>query len=166
MVSSMIFLPSILKQTCPICPIRNMTFWVSLIEYLEYKRFVNSERSLSDCIRPEIHSKVVFVVTSGCTFYNLGTFWVLTNWRRCRGRKCISAPGERQGLREISVGKQGLRKQKEVVYLPWRLHCEIIQNSRTTFWLQEDIHEVTLIPKFWKVLKIQKDRLKRRIKKS
>ena len=51
---------------------------------------------------------------------------MLTNWRRCRGRNCLSAPGERQRLREISVEKQEFGKQKEVVYLPWRLHCEII----------------------------------------
>ena len=39
---------------------------------LSIKNFVNSERSLSDCIRSKIHSKVVFVVTSGSTFSQPG----------------------------------------------------------------------------------------------
>ena len=56
-----------------------------LIEYLEYKNFVNSERSLSDCIRSEIHSKVVFVVTSGSTFSQPG--YILSD------NKLASLPG-------------------------------------------------------------------------
>ena len=43
-----------------------------LIKYLEYKNFVNSERSLPNCIRSEIHSKVVFDVTLESTFSQPG----------------------------------------------------------------------------------------------
>ena len=73
-----------------------------------------------------VSSESGFAVTLEYTIYNLGTFWVLTNWRRWRGRKCLSALGERQRLREISVGKQEFQKQKEVVYLPWRLLWGIV----------------------------------------
>ena len=130
----------------------------------DFVRFVLRDPSLGE--KYQYLPKVVLLLPRSVPPTTWVQFWVITNWRRCRGRKCISAPGERQGLREISVGKQGFRKQKEVVYFPWWLHYEIIQNSRTTFWLQGDIHEVTLIPKFWKSLKIQKDCLKRRVKKS
>ena len=81
-------------------------------------------------------------------------------------RMSISALGERQSWRKISVGKQEFWKVKKVVYLPWRLHCEVFQNLKKKFWLREDTHEVTLIPKYWKVLKIQKSCLREKIKKS
>ena len=32
------------------------------MEYIEYETFVNSERSLADCIRSEIQSKVVLML--------------------------------------------------------------------------------------------------------
>ena len=112
-----------LKQTCPISPIRNLTFWVSLIEYIEYKNYVNSERSLSDCIRLEIHSKVTFTITLGSTFHNLGTFWVLTNWRHCRGTKAQIFPGyKRHILRFDCWWWTTVRYQQGCAYFTWRLH--------------------------------------------
>ena len=130
MVSSMTVLPSLLKQTCPICPIRNLTFWLSLIEYLEYKNFVNSERSLSDCIRSEIHSKVVFAVTLRSTFHNLGTFWVLTNWRHCRGTKVQIFPGyEWHSFRFDCWWWRTVRYQQDCASFTWRLHLRRIHFS-------------------------------------
>ena len=85
--------PNALLRDCPTKSFKTNLSYLShqkydlLIEYLVYKNFVNSERSLSDYIRSEIHSKVVFVVTLGSTFHNLGTFWVLTNWHHRQGTK-------------------------------------------------------------------------------
>ena len=58
------------------------------------------ERSLSG---KEIQflSEVVFDVTFGIYLCNLGTFWVLTNWHCCQGRKCKSSLGRTTELEEI-----------------------------------------------------------------
>ena len=37
--------------------------------------------------------KVVFAVTLRLPFTTLGIFWVITNWHRCRGRRCKSTLG-------------------------------------------------------------------------
>ena len=67
-------------------------------------------------------SKVVFAITSRFTFHNLGTFWVLTNWHRCRGTKVHICPVKNDRVwRKISVGKQEFLSVKKVVYFPWRL---------------------------------------------
>ena len=107
-----------------------MTFWLSLIEYLEYKNFVNSERSLSDYIRSEIHSKVVFVVTLGSTFHNMGTFWVLTNWRHCQGTKAQIFPRyKRYTFRFDCWSWRTVRYQQGCASFTWWLHLWRIQCS-------------------------------------
>ena len=108
-----------------------MTFWLSLIEYLEYKNFVNSERSLFDCIMSEIHSKVVFVVTLGFTFHNLSTFRVITNWRRCRGTKVQIFLGyKRHTFRFDCWWWRTVRYQQGCASFTWRLHLRRIQFSK------------------------------------
>ena len=128
MVSSMTVLPSLLKKICPICPIINLTFSLSLIEYLEYKNFVNSDRSLSDYIRSEIHPKVVFVVTLGSTFHNVGTFWVLTNWRHCQGTKAQIFPRYKRYTFTFDCWSwRTVRYQQGCASFTWWLHLWRIQ---------------------------------------
>ena len=57
------------------------------------------ERSLSGK-KSQFLSKSGFVVTLEFIFYNLGTFWVLTNWRHCRGKKLHIFPGENDKVEE------------------------------------------------------------------
>ena len=110
--------------------------------------------------------KVVFAVTSGFTFHNLGIFWVLTNWHCCRGTKVHICPGETTKFEKYFCGQTGILSRRKVVYLPWWLHCKTSSELKESFWLREDTHKVTLIPKYWKVLKTQKSYLREKIKKS
>ena len=69
--------------------------------------------------------KVDFAVTFEIYLCNLGTFWVLTNWHRCRVTKVHIFPGENDKVwRNISVGKQEFLSVEKVVHLSWRLHCK------------------------------------------
>ena len=87
------------------------------------------ERSLSEK-KSQFLSKSGFVVAFGIYLCNLGTFWVLTNWRRCRGMKVNICPGINDRIwRKISVGKHEFLSVKKVVYLPWRLHCKTFFKS-------------------------------------
>ena len=110
--------------------------------------------------------KVVVDVTSGFTSYNLGTFWVLTNWHCCRGMKVHICPGGTTVFKENFYGQTGIFNSKKVVFLSWRLHCKTSSELKESFWLREDTREVTLIPKSWKVSKTQKIYLREKIKKS
>ena len=110
--------------------------------------------------------KVVLLLPWDLPFTTLGTFWVLTNWCRCQGWKCVSTLGERQILKKYFCGQTGILSAEEVVYFPWQIHCKTFLEPKESFWLREDTHEVTLIPKSWKVLETQKSYLKEKIKKS
>ena len=75
------------------------------------------ERSLSRK-KSQFLSKSGFVVILEFIFYNLGTFWVLTNWRRCRGRNCTSTLGWTTNLKKYFCGQTGIFTSRKVVYLP------------------------------------------------
>ena len=77
--------PMVMSIVSTICILFECWFILGLVKSI-------FERSLSGK-KSQFLSKVVFVVTLGFTFYNLGTFWVLTNWHPCRGRKCTSSLG-------------------------------------------------------------------------
>ena len=120
---------------------------------------------------PSLEENTTFFLKWFCCYLGVyllqpGTFCVLTKWYRCQGRKCISALGERQRLRKISVGNRNPEKKKRLYICPGDFTVKLFQNLRKTFWLQEDAREVTLIPKSWKVLKIQKSCLEEKIKKG
>ena len=77
--------------------------------------------------------KVVFVVTLGFTSYNLGTFWVLTNWRRFQGTKVHIFPGRMTVFKEDLCGQTWFFNSKKVVYLSWRLHCKTSSELKKSF---------------------------------
>ena len=125
-----------------------------LLNILSKRKFVNSERPLSDCIRSKIHSKVVFVVTLGFTFHNLGTFLVLTNWRHCRGTKVQIFPGYKKHTFIFDCWWwRTVRCYQVCASFTWRLHREACSELKESFCLREDTREVTMIPKSWKILK-------------
>jgi len=57
--------------------------------------------------------KVVLLLLLGFTSYNLSTFWVLTNWRRCRGTKVHICPGRTTKIERDFCGQIGISKRKE-----------------------------------------------------
>ena len=109
---------------CPMVICRVSTIYI-IFECWLISGLVKSvfERSLSRK-KSQFLSKVVFVVTLTLPFTTLCIFWVLTNWRHCRGMKVQIIPGRNDKVykdqENISMGKQEFLSVKKVVYLPWR----------------------------------------------
>ena len=70
-------------------------------------------------------------------FYNLGTFWVLTNWRHCRGMNEHICPGRTTKLKKGFCGKTGIFNRKEVVFFPGDSIVKLVQNLRSHFGFEK-----------------------------
>ena len=63
------------------------------------------------------------------------------------GNEIAYLPWENDRVEEIFLWANRNFIIRKVVYFPWQLHCEACSELKESFWLREDIREVTLIPK-------------------